>query len=133
MEGNKIFIPPPPKELKKMPPLPPNLRKVEEESVDVEKDDSTQLVLKTNQDDKVDNTTQTSDIDKGKPEVFATPSSNEVFADSVVEKDDSASNVLEKGKVETKTKNQKLKTAFYWVGFICSLTLVGVLIFLLVL
>lgn len=117
MDENKVFMPPPPKELKNVPPPPPPKPPVLEQTAT-----------------SVDKHVKEKGFVKEKEEIETTSVSTFEKQEStplpVAEMDNLDTN---QGKVKHANKDgdKGWKTALYWAGFVISLALVGVLIFLL--
>lgn len=113
MEENKIFMPPPPKELKQMPTPPNELKKSQFNENQVESVEKQQVQV--NENDKSQNSTS-------------------IKEDEILEEDLKQDIVFPKKEVivQKHSSSKNWKSLLYWGGFILSLGAISVLIYLLV-
>lgn len=116
MDENKVFMPPPPKELKNVPPPPPKPPVLEQTATHVDKRVKEDVIV--NEKEEIETTSvPTVEIQEKQPLSRA--------------ETDSLDTNQGKVKHANKDGDKGWKTALYWAGFVISLALVGVLIFLL--
>lgn len=117
MDENKVFMPPPPKELKNVPPPPPPKPPVlEQTATPVDKYVKEEVFV--NEKEEIE-TTSVPPVEIQEKQPLSRAETDGLDANQ--------------GKVKHANKdgNKGWKTALYWAGFVTSLALVGVLIFLL--